>query len=360
MQDVPKRIAIAGAGVAGSLLYRALTDLGRTVDIYDLPHRRTACGIHSCAWGVSADFFRWMQGARADPAAYIANRITRVDFGGQTVPAEIYLLDKPRLIRELLDGAPIRSTPIPAGWYDRVLDCTGAARAYLPPTMERDVLCDTIQMRIYSSDFPDDTIQLRYWKVGYCWLFPLGNHRFHLGAGGFPKQCGDLHQMLESAGFLDGNDRMAGCRTEQICGCESTIRLTGPLGARPHVAPDSPSGCPVWGVGESIGTVSPISGEGITHALQCAALYLAHERDARAYSEAVVREFSRMAKERGILEKAMTGRWFSLSEWRAIQQNAARMGIRVGVAEILAVLRELLRHRWIRLADLIPGDQTAR
>lgn len=231
MQDIPERIAIAGAGIAGAWLYRALTDLGRTVDVYEVQDRKTACGLHPCTWGVSADFFRWIKSDCINPEVYVTNRIAWVDLEGRTIPGEVYLINKPRLIRELLDGARIHSTPIPAGCYDRVLDCTGAARAYLPPTRQPDVGARTVQMRMHIPALPDDTIQLRYGKAGYCWVFPLGNHRFHVGAGAFLKHCRDIHQMLQFAGLLDDNNQMAGYSTEQLCGCESTVRLTGPLGA---------------------------------------------------------------------------------------------------------------------------------
>ena len=140
----------------------------------------------------------------------------------------------------------------------------------------------------------------------------------------------------------------------RFCGCESTIRLTGPPGARPHNSDHSPLGCPVWGVGESIGTVSPITGEGIMHALRCAGLYLEHECDSRAYSDAVMREFSWMAEERRVVEKAMAGRGLSLPDWRVLQRNAASMGIRMGIPDLLAVLRTLLSQRRIHLSTLIP------
>ena len=359
-QGLPERIAIAGAGVAGALLYRALTDLGRTADVYEVSGRTTACGIHPCAWGVSADFFRGMKSDRIEPEAYVTNRIAWVDLEGRTIPGELYLINKPRLVRALLDGVPIRYTPIPAGDYDRILDCTGAARAYLPPTGQPDVLARTVQMRMQIPALPDDTIRLRYGETGYCWVFPLGSHRFHVGAVGLPEQGRDLRQMLRLAGLLDENGRMAGCSAEEVCGCESTIRLTGPPGALPHVADDSPLGCPVWGVGESIGTVSPITGEGIMHAVRCAGLYLEHEGDPRAYSDAVVREFSWMTDERKIVEKAMAGRGLSLPDWRILQRNAASMGIRMGVPDLLAVLRTLLAQRRIRLSTLIPRPPIAR
>jgi hypothetical protein len=203
-------------------------------------------------------------------------------------------------------------------------------------------------------DLPDDTIVIRYGKAGYCWAFPLGGHRFHVGAGAFVRPCPDLRRMLEWSGLLDRDGLVVGCRAEQRCSCESAIRMTGPLWARPHVVPDSPLGCPVWGVGEAIGTVSPVTGEGITHAIRCAGLYLEHELDPVAYSEAVIREFSWMAGERGIIEKATARRWVPLPEWRFVQQDAASMGIRVGVPDALAILGRMLRQRRVRVSSLVP------
>lgn len=360
MEEIPERIAIAGAGVAGAWLYRAMTDSGRDVEIYEVPERSTACGLHPCAWGVGPDLFRLMAGGPVDPGAFVTNRPARVDFEGRTVPGTVSLVNKPRLVRALLDGARIRREPVPAGCYDRVLDCTGAARAFLPPPRAGDVLGDTVQMRLEIPTLPDDTILLRYGRFGYCWAFPLGHHRFHVGAVGHLERCRDRYQMLRFAGLLDDENRMAGYEADRLCSCESTIRLTSPAGALPHLDPASPLGCPVWGVGESIGTVSPVTGEGIAHAMRCADLYLEHERDPAAYSDAVVREFSWMARERRIVERMMAGGWPSLADVRLLKQNAARMGIHVGVLDAVPVLATLLRQRRIRLSSLVPFRRAPR
>lgn len=353
MLDTPERIAIAGAGVSGAWLYRSLSDLGRAVDVYDVRDRVTACGIHPCAWGVSPDFLRLMRGRRADPDAYITNRVRQVETEGRLLQAEVYLIDKPRLIRDLLEGAEVSRTEIPAGRYDRVLDCTGAARAYLPAPAQGDMLCETQQLRLRIPALSDNTIRIRYAKAGYGWLFPLGNHLFHVGAGAFLTPCDDLDQMLRYAGLLDDDNRVTGAR--RACACRSTIRMTGPHGALPHVDLNSPLGCPVWGVGESIGTVSPITGEGIMHAIRCAGLYLEHEDDPEAYSDAVLREFSWMTEERRMMDRAAARRRLSLSDWRILQRNAQIMGIRVGIPDALAMARNLRRRRRAP-ASPVPRD----
>lgn len=358
-EDLPERIAVAGAGVAGAWLYRTLTELGRSVEIYDLPARQTACGLHPCAWGVGAEFFH-LTGSAPESSPLVTNRVGAVDFEGRRFPAEVWLIDKPRLVRGFLDGARVNTTPIPAGEYDRILDCTGAARAYLPATETPDRRCATLQTRVHAPDLADDTILIRYANGAYCWAFPLGGHRFHVGAGDFFLRHGDPGEMLRASGLLDGDGCVAGEVARQFCRCESTVRITGPAGARPHVAADPGHGCSVWGVGESIGTVSPVTGEGIAHALRCAQLYLEHEADPAAYSVAVCREFAWMDQERRILDRALAGRWISGAEWRILQRNAASMGIHMDLRDVLAVVGRMLVRRRIHLTSLVPRPRLTR
>jgi hypothetical protein len=359
-QDVPERVAIAGAGVAGAFLYRALASAGRDVEIYELPDRGTTCGLHPCAWGTGPEFFRMMADAGADSTALVTNHVPWVDFEGRRFRAEVSLLSKPHLIRDLLGGATVRMGPIPADSFDRILDCTGAARAYLPPTDRPDLLGETVQMRMRIPDLREDTILIRFARDGYCWAFPLGGRRFHVGAGAFVHPGGDLLGMLRSSGLLDDDGRVAGCDAERLCGCDSAIRMTGPLRALPHMVPGSQASCPVWGVGEAIGTVSPVTGEGIAHAVRCAGLYLEHETDPRAYSDAVLREFAWMSAERTIVDKVGTGGWISRAEWHVLQRNAASMGIRMGLSDVVVVLANLARRGRIPISILVPSGRGRR
>ena len=58
------RIAIAGAGVAGSYISRLLRMRGyRQVDVFDVRHR-IACGIHPCGYGVDVYAYARVHGCR--------------------------------------------------------------------------------------------------------------------------------------------------------------------------------------------------------------------------------------------------------------------------------------------------------
>ncbi|MDI6718842.1 MAG: hypothetical protein QMD46_04450 [Methanomicrobiales archaeon] len=341
MSGIPERIAIAGAGVSGAWLYRALTAQGRSVDIYEDGRKGTACGIHSCAWGVGHEFFPLVRSVGLEPETYVTNRIHTVIFGGRHLPADqLFLIDKPGLIEDLLSGAEIVHGRIPKNRYDRILDCSGAARACLPPTRDPDLICSTVQYRARIPAHPNDTIVFTFGPVGGAWLFPLGDGTSHLGSACLSDREEDAAAMLERSGIAAGDS------VERICGCRSRLRISGPAGALPHTVPESEFGCPVWGVGESIGTVSPLSGEGITNALRCATLYLAHESDPHAYSSAVLEAFSWMVREREVLDKVMRGQMLWPRDMQVFRRNASRVGMRITVVDVLAILKRAFRNDW--------------
>jgi len=321
-----------------------LTSQGRTVDLYETERPKTACGIHSCAWGVGPGFSPRIERAGLDHDRYIINRVNRVFFRGRNVPAEIFLIDKPALIRDLIEGSEVLRTPIPAHSYDRILDCTGVARAYLPPAIGTDKVCTTVQYRMKIADAPDDQLHIRYGVFKGSWIFPLGNRTCHVGGGCLPDSGDNARAMLQRSGLLDADGQVNGHPGERLCGCTSALRLTGPVESQPHTVPTSEYGCPIWGVGESIGTVSPFTGEGITNALACAALYLCHESDPWAYTAAVLDTFSWITRERKILDARAAGRWFTPFPLKALRQNGRRMGIRFGFWDALAILHEVARY----------------
>ena len=285
------KVAIAGAGMAGSFLYRRLKDIGLAdVDLYDAK-KNTACGGRPCAWG-----FAPAQGTRetiskvTDPSQFEMFRSSHATVDGVKVGFDMLALDKPALVRELSKGAVIRDGKIDLDGYDRVIDATGVDRAYLPK-LENDVIADCVQYRI-RSDRPLD-LWFETTSLGYEWCFPLGSDEYHIGFGNLKTEVHDYRPAV-----LDDTNKGT---VKMICRCRSRIRLSSPFHSQPIVAGK------VVGIGESIGAVGPLAGDGNLHAMQTAELLLEHWDDLDGYAREVLRRYDWMRRERLTAERSSTG-----------------------------------------------------
>ena len=136
------RVAIAGAGLTGAYLYRRLQ--GRyDVDIFDL-EKSTHCGAAPCAWGTSKEFAHYANRAGLDPNRYVCNVTSSVYLDDVLLDVNLITFDKPRFVKDLLEGAAINYAPLQPENYDRVIDATGAWRAFLPP-FRRDIRVPGLQ-----------------------------------------------------------------------------------------------------------------------------------------------------------------------------------------------------------------------
>jgi flavin-dependent dehydrogenase len=97
----------------------------------------------------------------------------------------------------------------------------------------------------------------------------------------------------------------------------------------------------VWGVGEAIGCVAPLAGDGIVPGLKSARLLLEWWDDPEGYTRAVLREFGWMKQERAVVDKLRRGQKLGLDSAWALKRNSKRMGIKVGLREASALLRRL-------------------
>jgi flavin-dependent dehydrogenase len=160
-------------------------------------------------------------------------------------------------------------------------------------------------------------------RQGYAWAFPLGNGHLHIGVGSFVE---DLDRALARAGFLWKDDMT-------ICSCTSAVRLGATMASRPFHAGK------MWGVGESIGTVSPLVGDGILPSMRCASLFAALLRDGALdrYEERVRAEFSWMDAERAVVDRmiARNGQ-VALGDLLLMREHAGRFGMQVGLGWILS------------------------
>jgi flavin-dependent dehydrogenase len=324
------KIAICGAGLVGSYLYRFLSHSGfKQITIFEKqkPHQ-TKCGISPCAWITSIGFEEFIKDVNLKPEEYILQTFDKIIINELHIRAVIKIINKPKLIADLLTGTDVIDSPVKINEFDRIIDATGVARAYLPE-INNDIIASCIQYRVYSKESFECSINVS--NLGYAWRYPLSNNEYHIGAGSImiPPD-----QMISKLGWLrDCN---------YLCSCVGKIRFTSPHYSLPFVdATMDRRHHPIWGVGEAIGCVAPLAGEGIIPGLKSARLMLTNWEDAGAYQRSILKEFLWMKKERGVIDKAMQGRRISLFDAQILKNNAKRLSMNFGLYQALGILRSL-------------------
>ncbi|MDZ7696224.1 MAG: hypothetical protein U5R49_04585 [Deltaproteobacteria bacterium] len=148
----------------------------------------------------------------------------------------------------------------------------------------------------------DDSLEIgvRTLETGYAWCFPLSDRTYHIGYGNVDATP---LSMQDKTGWFPG--AASEVRGKFVCGCTARIRLTGPHLSQPFVCPGSLAGgsAEVWGVGEAIGCVAPLAGEGIAPAMRSALLLFRHYDDAGGYTRAVLKEFDWMRGGKKVVDK---------------------------------------------------------
>jgi flavin-dependent dehydrogenase len=321
------KIAILGAGMTGAYLYRLLSTKGLEIDLFDRKPA-TRCGISPCAWGTSRGFRELVQAAGLDPARYILGRFDYVMMDGLRIKADLLTFDKPALIRDLLQGAEIRhGRPDPLS-YDRAIDASGVSRYLLPPIAD-DLVLSCIQYRIESGTPLANRIKLG--GIGYAWCFPLSGREYHIGCGSL---LNDPRRILQDLGWTDSDPS-----AKRLCACGGLIRLSGPHYSGPFFQRVETG--EIWGVGEAIGCVAPLAGDGIVPGMKSVQILLAHWDDPSGYEQAVLQEFGWMKKERLVLDRLRKSQTLGLREALVLKRNSKRMGMKVGLKQAAGLLKHL-------------------
>ena len=317
------KIAIAGLGITGVYLFRLLRKEGLTPDVYDATHE-TACGIHSCGWGTSLGFKELVKMADLDADDYIIGRFDHISFDDVRLRAEFYTIDKPRFVKALSESAEPKITPLDPSRYERVIDATGVTRAYLPP-IQNDLLMNCIQYRVKSDG--SNEIVVKIGGIGYAWHFPLGNLT-HVGFGSLKEDPGKRVEVETLAGWDI---------SQPVCSCRGVVRVSAPSASRPFVMDGPPQ---IIGVGEAVGCVSPLVGDGIVPGLRSVRILLDNWDDPEGYTEKLLREFGWLDKERKVVEKMAESRPLSILDAYVLLENSRRrMGIRMGVLDVFRMAR---------------------
>ncbi|MEM0287256.1 MAG: NAD(P)/FAD-dependent oxidoreductase [Nitrososphaerota archaeon] len=284
---IAMKIAIAGLGPAGSYLGALLADKHQ-VDIYEGQEKDRFTSI--CAWataeggarqllkqiGVNFEDYILHKGKKMYISAF--NEIFSID------APELVTFDKPRMIHDVADGLNVHfDTFVRQGElddkYDLVIDATGPYRKVLGPVQTgRDMILPTFQWLVKYKELPFDDFYIEPFSnfTGYLWYFPLGDHDAFVGAGDILK-----HHRAKVEDFLKRYPPAEKVRT-----MGKPIRVAAPSSVTPHRREK------VIGVGEAIGTVYPILGEGILPSMFAAKLLSENLDDAMRYSKSIKKKFS--------------------------------------------------------------------
>jgi flavin-dependent dehydrogenase len=324
------KVAIAGAGMTGAYLFRILKDKGYDVHLFDR-EQRTRCGLKPCAWGTSLGFVELVRHAGLDAEKYVIRRLDHVFMDGMRIKADLMIFDKPRLVKDLLRGADLRFTPVPTGVYDRIIDATGVARALLQP-IDDDIVMGCRQYLIDTKESLENRIKLG--GIGYAWCFPLSSDVYHIGCGSLLE---NPQHILKGLGWLESTAPLHQKKT--LCNCTGKIRLTGAWHSQPFVS--DRSGEEVWGIGEAIGCVAPLAGDGVVPGMRSVQLLMENWDKPRGYEKAVLREFRWMKDERTVIDKLRRSEGVGIREANILRKNSKRMGMQVGLREAVALLNNL-------------------
>lgn len=278
------KIAIVGMGLAGSYLASRLSE-DHQVTGFDMLSKENFDAV--CAWGSTKggmSMFAKDCGLNFDDYVVFTGKNMQIEVQGKIVNMELKgmcCFDKIRFIKDLADGIDIKfgkyiSKNNLNENYDLIIDSTGISRALLP-RINNDFLVPCIQYKVKYKNPPFNDFFIKPFPgiSGYFWYFPLGDGYFHVGAGDYYK-----HHNEEISNFLK---RYPG---EIIKKNGRPVRLTAPSLCEPFYKGK------VVGVGESIGTVYPILGEGIIPSLQCAKLLFENLNNLPKYREKVLEEFN--------------------------------------------------------------------
>ena len=350
------KIAIFGAGIAGGYLARLLGQKGLSPDVYDAGEHDTRCGYRSCGWGAPVGIEQYLAAVDLDLNEYLLEQMFSMNFDGLVAKTPLCTINKPRLLRDLCAGIRLsRQQPGPGekDRYDVLVDATGITRALLPPCTS-DLTLPTLQHRVAVESYGGGRLEAgvcgnRIPGLGYLWIFPVGGGQYHIGIGGI----GLVNQeSLINRFYQESSGRFS---FRPLCACTAIVRVASPFFSTPFYVSGKRNGKSpqqIIGVGESIGTVSPFTGEGIVYSLECAQILADSWPDPEEYTQKVLARFAWMKKERETLDYLLAqGRNKGprlRDRWR-FYQNARRSGIGLPMLEAFRRMGSL--SRWVDVPD---------
>jgi flavin-dependent dehydrogenase len=264
------KIAIAGAGVAGSYLGFMLQKLGHDVKIFESSKQETHWAV--CAWGASRNILEKFSkdvGLNFNEYIFHVGKKLRMELPNNKEESleliGLVTYNKQKWEHDLLKNLTVIydfkcSSNFPFVDYDYVLDCTGLHRSLLPKS-RTDFIIPAYEYLIENPNTSsnDNEFYVIGYKGarGYFWYFPIDKGRAFVGAGDIDRKYYGIKEFFHknpSAKIIKKIGR--------------PIRLAPPKRMEPFFNNN------VIGVGESIGCVFPMLGEGIIPSLLCCEIFL--------------------------------------------------------------------------------------
>ena len=336
---VKLKIAVVGAGVSGAYLLNRIPGEHQVECFERRPEEKW---YTVCAWGTSEPYIRdmfKMAGVNFDD--YVLHRGKRmiVDLGKQTFEIKLKGLvtyDKHKLTHDMIKGhtvhwgSQVKEVNGQFKDFDMVIDATGLPRSLLPK-IENDLVIPSVEYQVKSKELPYDDFYLKPYSglSGYYWYFPLGDGMAHIGAGDyFGKYRGELEDFIKKY------------HCEVIRKIGRPVRVKPPFYCQPFYSGK------VVGVGESIGTVYPMLGEGIIPSMQCANLLLEHMQDPEGYTNAVLEKYDVYAKVYRFIKAKLDGNFSLLKYWPTLlsifihmKRNETRYGLEIKLLDIFKIMK---------------------
>lgn len=330
-----RKIAIVGLGVAGSYLVSRLSNEYKVVGFERCDYSNF---YPPCAWATSISEMRKLispTGLNFEDYVLYKGKEMCVDLGNSRFWIKLKGLctfDKLSLERDLVDGydvkfgVHIKSAEQLGDDYDIIVDSTGFPRTLLPK-ITKEYIVHTLEYKVKYDKMPIDDFYIKPMRAGYLWFFPLGDSYAHVG-------CGDYFGRQRY--FLDAFMREHGGEIVKRVG--RPLRITPPPMCQPFYAGK------IVGVGESIGTVFSVLGEGITSSLLCAEIFLRNVQDMRAYTAEVLRRFSPYKEVFDVVADKIRGRFSFFRDFpkllrvfRYMKREEERFGVEVRMTDILNI-----------------------
>lgn len=283
---------IGGAGVAGSYLYGRMKSAGFDVEIYDpkVEDFYIPCGfgtnrfkIEPFLRNLSIDFNEIVETPKAK-VIVSGNNFAETEFKWNG----LCTVDKMKMEKMMRGNMSyIRSIIKPD--KDPIIDCTGISRAYLGKS-SGDVTMYGLEKVCERSPFEGFYFNFFKGGRGYFWSFPVGK-RYHIGAGGIDLSEVRNHiEPYECTRIVSRKIRMGPSADGIVKGN-------------------------VFGVGESIGYISPLLGEGIVPAMENAEKFFQIikknddiEEISLIYQRSIARDLERFSKISKLVQNIQNGK----------------------------------------------------